>query len=356
VKKRIALCLLALTGAAFGQATFEPQTPTCGPVFPTPCGTLGDPEGISWNGVLSGTGALPSPIAACVDSNPNLVGFPTGGLQYGRVHGGGTVTSPANGGPAPESALSNQIYIPIPPGATTVSFMWDFYNADSLGSASWNDGMSVDVLAVCGGTSIGNLVYADSFTPVSGIAVDLACTSGVAGAGNGDVAPFGAPNPFGPAPIPAGGTLLRVQVWNGGDNGFTSRGVIDDVVFSVGPVPCALQFSSPAGPGSLDMVNSACPAAAGLDYQIGLTLAAGAFPSGWFYGVDISLAELINQHGPAFQNILWGTLDGTGASFFGTVPAGGLPSGLQIWAVTSHWAPGFSAGAGARAAVTYTIP
>jgi hypothetical protein len=354
MKSNIFVCLV-VTSAALGQATFDVQAPVCGAVFPIGCGASGDPELISWNGILSGTGVLPSPGPAMVDATVNGVGFPTGGAQYGRLHAAGPVTVPM-GGPSPETGASNQIYLPIPPGASTVSFNWDFYNADSTSSALYNDGMAVDVIAVCPGPSIGNLVYVDSFTPVSGLLVDTACAN-PAGAGLGDVAPFGAPNTFGPAAFPGGippfGSFLRIQVWNGGDNTFSSRGVVDTVVFGFGPVPCSLQFTSPFGPGSIQMDNTPCPAVAGASYFNPITLLPGVFPGGWFFGLDITFTDLANQFYTGYP--FTGGLDATGASTFGPVAAPFL-SGLTLYGVTTHFTLGFGSFISARAPVSYTIP
>src|SRR4029079_14038693 len=90
VMKRYGLVALLLCSSAVAQVvvSFDVQAPTCGPVFPTPCGAAGDPEGVSWNGTISGVGALPSPIAACVDGNPNGVGMAWSRAPSGRIPAG----------------------------------------------------------------------------------------------------------------------------------------------------------------------------------------------------------------------------------------------------------------------------
>jgi hypothetical protein len=117
------------------------------------------------------------------------------------------------------------------------------------------------------------------------------------------------------------------------------------------PDPCHLVFSSPFGPGSLQMDNGPCAAAANLTYLTAIALSPGVFPNGWFFGVDISLPDLINEYNLGFPFV--GSLDAAGASSF-FIP-GGVPSGLSLWAVTAHYGPGF-VNVGSRPAVTYTIP
>src|SRR5262245_60519957 len=103
---------LLIAGAVWGQVTFEPAAPTCNAAtYPAPCGAAGGAEGVSRNAPAGGTGMV------TVDSVANGAGFPTQGTQYGRVVAFGPS---ANGG-------GNNMYIPIPAGAATVSFEWDFY-------------------------------------------------------------------------------------------------------------------------------------------------------------------------------------------------------------------------------------
>jgi hypothetical protein len=68
------------------------------------------------------------------------------------------------------------------------------------------------------------------------------------------------------------------------------------------------------------------------------TLVPGAFPFGWFYGVDVPLSEIVSQYnaGPPFV----GVLSACGLATVG--PAGGLPPGLTIYAVTLGFALGAS--------------
>jgi hypothetical protein len=330
--RTIFACLL-IAGAALSQVTFEAPMACSAATYPAPCGTAGGFENVSRNANASGL--------VTVDNIANGAGFPTQGAAYGRIQAFGPSS---NGG-------GNHMYIPIPAGSTNVSFDWDFYDAEGGQSGSFNDGMSIDVLGACGGASLAQLVYVDDNGFSAGANADSA---GGCGSFASEQAPTGAQFVFN-ATLPAGAAILQVAVWNGGDNAVASHGVIDNVCFAgCTPPPCILYFSSPLGPGSLQINNTTCPAAALQAYQIGVTFAQGAFPNGWFFGLDITLTDIYNQHGPAFGGILWGSLDGAGASSFGPVP--GLPSGLQIWAVTSHWAPGFGLTLGSRNPVMYTIP
>jgi hypothetical protein len=71
-------------------------------------------------------------------------------------------------------------------------------------------------------------------------------------------------------------------------------------------------------------------------YFMAASLTAGAFPFGWFYGIDLPLADIVTEYnaGPPFV----GSLSLCGQATFG--PVGGLPPGLTVYAV----ALGFLAG------------
>jgi GEVED domain len=131
-------------------------------------------------------------------------------------------------------------------------------------------------------------------------------------------------------------------------------GEIEDYTIGtyVGVIPCILQFTAPIGPGSLLMENTDCASVANADYMIAITLAPGLFPNGWFFGLDIAYPDLINEFNTGFP--FTGTLSGTGASTF--LLPGGVPSGLQIWAVSANFTPGFGVLMYARAPVAYVTP
>ena len=341
---------LVIACSVFGQATFELSLPACSSTtFPVGCAATGDPEGISWNGVMSGF----FPFGATVDSIPNNLGFPTLGSAYARVACGTALAGyhPPAGGPAPEPGATGcvQMYIPIPAGSSNVTFAWDFYNNE--GSASFfNDGMSVDVVGPGCTPAITNLIYVDTNTTMTGLGFEGGGCPDTGG--SQEIAPTGPQTFVGSLGSYPAGSSLRFSCWNGGDNAVSGQGLIDDVVFFSGPLPCSMFFSSPFGPGSIQMDNAPCPAVAGAQYVNALTLAAGVFPNGWFFGLDIGFAGLVNLVNQGYP--FTGILDGVGSSTF-LVPSG-APSGLQIWAVSAQFAPGFGPFLFARQPVTYTIP
>jgi hypothetical protein len=91
------------------------------------------------------------------------------------------------------------------------------------------------------------------------------------------------------------------------------------------------------GPGTLGFAISAGPPAGG-SYLATFTTNQGAFPNGWFLGLDIPLQELIAQlnAGPPFVGPLAVGPCG-GAMMAG--PFTGLPSGLTIYAVAAGFPP-----------------
>jgi hypothetical protein len=280
----------------------------------------------------------------------NAAGMPCTGSQYARVIANGPITVQP-GGPLPVNpGLASQIFIPVPTGALTVSLCWDFYLTDFRSTASFNDGMGIDFIGTCGGNTLGSpLVYADTTSPVIG----PADTGSPCASGGSEVIPLGAPQAL-VAAVPAGAAFLRVSVWNGGDNTIPSHGVVDNVTFTTGVAPCALSFTSPAGPGSVRMDNTGCVASAGRPYFSVVDLTAGAYPAGWFFGLDVGLPELLSlfSFGPPFT----GTLDASGASTTGVIGPFPALSGLTLYGVTTEWTPGFAALLGARQAVSYAIP
>jgi hypothetical protein len=342
---KIALTMALIAAAsAFGQADFELQGPACTYSFPIPCGSTVDPEGVSRN--------APTFIAnsiATVDL-ANAAGMPCTGSQYARVVATGPLSVPI-GGPMPGlPVLGSRLFIPVPAGATFVSFCWDFYLVDYPPQTSFNDGMSVDLVGGCAGSTLTNLAYADAFSPSSGAVTDTGSPCASAG---WDVLPAAVPQAV-VAPVPAGATFIRVTVWNGGDDFASSHGVIDAVSFATGGTPCVLSFSSPLGPGSVMMDNTPCPASVGLSYFTPVDLTAGTFPSGWFFGLDMGVAELTSQF--LFGFPFAGVLSATGASTTGLIgPVPGL-SGLTLYAVTTEWTPGYGALVQIRVPVSYTIP
>src|SRR5262249_50687120 len=118
------------------------------------------------------------------------------------------------------------------------------------------------------------------------------------------------------------------------------------------PVPCNLSFSSPLGPGSIKMDHTSCAQLAGASYFTVFTFAAGSYPNGWWFGLDISFTDLYNFYKLGYP--FTGSLARTGAASFGPVSA--LPSGLTFWSLSTQWSPGFSTFILKYAPKIYTIP
>ena len=239
----LAVFLCALPG--FAQIDFE-----CAPLGPVPSNPALNCEGVSSNNMSTLTAV--SATASCA--------FPITGTQYlviGANGGSGTtaVNVPAGGPlPRPLAGVISEVRIPIPAGASSVTFSWEFFNAEGLAS-SFNDGISIDVVSPAG-TLVGNLVYADAATGES------TC---LAVAGSQETIPPGPQTFSGVLPPHASCDYISIAVFNEGDNAAASRAYVDTVFFDTTggacPPPCfgplppppTLAFSSPVGPGSLQV-------------------------------------------------------------------------------------------------------
>lgn len=116
--------------------------------------------------------------------------------------------------------------------------------------------------------------------------------------------------------------LVRVATQGAGSSG--PYGMIQiHVTWNSGP---GLHYSSPFGPGSLRIEAGGLPTSGAYLYSI--TSGAGTFPSGWFFGIDIPIAELYNQYFSGWP--FFAPLDGCGVGPF--VGLGAL-SGLTIYLV-----------------------
>src|SRR5687767_14493604 len=106
---------------ASSQADFD-----CAPVGLLPNDATANCEGVNSNNRSTLTAV--SATLSC--------GFPTFGPNYLRIGANGgsgvTVVSVPAGGPLPRplNPLISEVRIPIPAGATTVSFSWEFFNAE----------------------------------------------------------------------------------------------------------------------------------------------------------------------------------------------------------------------------------
>jgi hypothetical protein len=333
------LAAVACSAVAWGQAGFE-----CSPVGPLPGDPAANCEGVASDNQVATTGV--TAIASC--------GFPTQGLQYLLVTGNGPLTTPPAGGPIPRpiAALASEVRVPIPAGATTVSFDWEFFNSEASPSASFNDGLSIDVVSPAGNL-VGGLVYADTNTPAG------TC---IHASGGTERAPALAPqNFFAALPPYTPCDYISIVVWNGGDNVAASRGCVDNIQFDsavpgcavpcFGPTP-ALTMSSPSGLGCLLVNMSGLPP--GGTYMLAATLNP---PPGWLYGVNIGIPELVGEINAGFP--FWGPLSAGSCS--GSVAIGEfcfLPSGITLYAVGLGLTGSGLYGpvAAHTPAVSYTIP
>jgi hypothetical protein len=108
--------------------------------------------------------------------------------------------------------------------------------------------------------------------------------------------------------------------------------------------------SSPLGAGSVQIAITSGPALG--FYFLPLTFNPGAFPNGWFYGVDLSFQELSNEIGQGWP-FYW-SLDVNGSYTIG--PFGGLPSGLTFYAAGLAAASGSNYPSQHSVPFSYTIP
>ena len=270
------LAAAACAAVAAGQASFE-----CAPVGPLPGDPAANCEGVASDNQVPSTGV--SATASC--------GFPTQGLPGSARDRGRLGAESAAGRPIPRpiAAAASEVGSHSV-GATQVSFDWEFFNSEGTPSASFNDGMSIDVVGPAGNL-VGSLIYADTNTPAG------TC---VHASGGTERAPAGAPqNLLAALPPHTPCDCISVVVWNGGDNAVASRGGVDNVLFDsvvrAVAVPCfgvlpALVFSSPGGFGCLQANLSGLPA--GGTYFLAATLNP---PPGWLYGVNIGILELAGQ-------------------------------------------------------------
>lgn len=152
----------------------------------------------------------------------------------------------------------------------------------------------------------------------------LVLHNGVVVPGTATYITYGLVYPFAATLAVAPGDTLDFVVGPGGNGDAQDGGTVSATV----AVQCALGLSAPFGPGSILIANSGCTPNG--VYVTAATAVQGAFPNGWFYGVDIPFFELFGLlgAGPPFV----GAFDPAGGSNF-AVP-GGLPSGYPLYAVT----------------------
>jgi hypothetical protein len=356
-----ACCVCA---GAIGQS-FE-----CYPVGALPMDPALGCEGVASNGLAGTTPNGPTQVTA----TPSC-GFPTAGLNYLQVCASGPgfgpplflPFTPPVGGPFPRPAdqLVSEVRIPIPVGASLVTMDWEFFAKECFGVPPGNlyyDGMSIDVVG-SGGNALQNLLYVDTGTARG------ACTVGMDFCGMPmlEVVPNGPNQLSAVLPSYPNCEYISIVVWNGQDNDWSSMAYFDNIQFNSSslscPVPCfipigsvpTLAFSSPGGTGCVQVNLSNMPA--GGFYFLAVTLQAGAFPTGWFFGIDISFPELqleINAGFPFVGALVGSPCGGTGSAQIG--PLCGLPSGLTVYAVGLGVPAGSQFPSATTNPATHTLP
>jgi hypothetical protein len=130
--------------------------------------------------------------------------------------------------------------------------------------------------------------------------------------------------PFSTTLVLTSGSTVDFVVGDGGNGDFQDHCLLSATITAL----CRLEFTCPTGPGSVTVRNSGCTPNG--SYVTAVTTNVGTYPNGPFFGVDITLVEVVNSLalGPPF----FGPLDANGGSVF-AVPAG-IPTGITIYAVT----------------------
>ena len=312
----VLLVFCGLVASLRAQADFELQVPSCFSTFPSPMGSGGDPEGVSWNGVpLGAQGATPPTVA-------NV--WPCTGSRHLLVEGG--QPEPAAfifpGVPPTMLTASPEVYVPVPVGAATVSFCWNGGPGDCF-TCGYNDGFMIDVVDAVN-TQLAVLVYHDTTSVPSGANLNFGACSGW---NAHEVAPPGIKTVTAAA-LPPGAAFLRVSAWNAIDDFFGAQVVVDNITFGGAPVFDHHIVCIPV-PGLPDSnvdfgISNGTPGA--LVY-LAATVNANQAPNGWFYGINIGYAELVAQiaYGLPFNYVL--DMSGNAGYVF---PVLGVPCPLGI--------------------------
>jgi hypothetical protein len=139
---------------------------------------------------------------------------------------------------------------------------------------------------------------------------------------------------------------------------FNTASLSNGLVLDVAGQPSGIlaTASSPFGPGDLQIALTGGPCAGG-NYVLAVTLAAGSYPAGWLYGLDIPVLQLVSQINTGFP--FYGPMipSASGSGFtIGPFGPGALPSGLQLWAVALLLPAGGNGTPTASSLFTYVIP
>jgi hypothetical protein len=127
------------------------------------------------------------------------------------------------------------------------------------------------------------------------------------------------------------GTTYFISV--GGFSG--AFGTFSVFVSGSGPTPFTLAFNS-NGPGTIGYAISGSPTGGAVFTAV--SLVAGAYPNGWFHGIDIQISDLVGQWLTGYPFV---TVPGGACSTASVGPFGGLPAGLTAYGV-SLYLPGGS--------------
>jgi hypothetical protein len=121
--------------------------------------------------------------------------------------------------------------------------------------------------------------------------------------------------------VKAANTIGQNTKWS-----FNTAAVPNGLVLSIFP-PMLLNFSSPFGPGSVQIDIDSGPSLG--TYFLCATLNAGNFPSGFFFGIAPSFQEIMSEANGGSPFVAG--LDVSGHYTIGPIP--GAPSGLTVYAV-----------------------
>lgn len=108
-------------------------------------------------------------------------------------------------------------------------------------------------------------------------------------------------------------------------------GTLNDVVLNVAAMNYDVAISQPNGSADILTDITGGSGGAGNTFFNAFTFTQGNYPNGWFYGVDVTMADLfisLSNPGPPFQ----GPLDGCGGISY--TLGGPIPAGLSIYAVS----------------------
>ena len=131
-------------------------------------------------------------------------------------------------------------------------------------------------------------------------------------------------------PIPPTASFLTLAMGDGNTLSINcAHGYFGDPFLSNGTPPCALSLSQPF-PGTLQVENIGCTPLN--PYVTAYTFAPGAFPMGWFFGIDIGWSNLIMQATDPLGPPTNGFFDANGGSLW--ILPGGVPPGLTLYSVT----------------------